>query len=552
MDVLDSATLQRLQTLELPQDISEETKASIFSPDSHVLTCCGHIRGGALGLELSLVSWDLQTGGVISVIRWQSRLRVLYGTSITYSEDGKMVGVYTYSDDQDISIWDVASGVFMHSHSLKGTPLVPDAIWTHGESLRFATANGTAITIWEVTLASDITPTQIETLPTPDGLDGGRWTVGGFLPVLCRLALCLLGKGRILVWDARDSRYLLERTDINPTTISFSSDGRFLACATWGPDVYLWKDSPDGYLLHGILASGTKYPRPLFAQSGESIFAFGGCIIQLWNANSITATPSSTLTQTPTEDLILEFSPDGMLAAVAMPRDNTAMVLNLESGVPRLTINAGMEVCGLGVIGNTVVVISRRKVIAWNLPVEDGDPDARVGPEDRAWAVDLCDETRSYLLVRASMSPDSRYIALIDMLYLYVHRTSTGELLGEPVRSMGMPRFSPDGHHIWCLNMSGGQQVYRVGDGQEGPLECLENEVDVEDPLQGSPWGSSPGYQVTDDWWILSPGGKRLLMLPPPWRSYANHRLWKGRFLALLHAGLSEPVILELDVNRDL
>ena len=41
-------------------------------------------------------------------------------------------------------------------------------------------------------------------------------------------------------------------------------------------------------------------------------------------------------------------------------------------------------------------------------------------------------------------------------------------------------------------------------------------------------------------------------MLPPPWQSYAMDRIWKGQFLALLHGGLSEPVILELDVNRDI
>ena len=43
-----------------------------------------------------------------------------------------------------------------------------------------------------------------------------------------------------------------------------------------------------------------------------------------------------------------------------------------------------------------------------------------------------------------------------------------------------------------------------------------------------------------------------LLQLPPPWQSCAVLRVWKGQFLALLHGRLSEPVILELDVNRNL
>jgi hypothetical protein len=61
------------------------------------------------------------------------------------------------------------------------------------------------------------------------------------------------------------------------------------------------------------------------------------------------------------------------------------------------------------------------------------------------------------------------------------------------------------------------------------------------------PWASSQGYQVTDDWWILNPDGKQLLMLPPPWQSDMVHQVWKGKYLALLHPGLLEPVILELE-----
>ena len=51
-----------------------------------------------------------------------------------------------------------------------------------------------------------------------------------------------------------------------------------------------------------------------------------------------------------------------------------------------------------------------------------------------------------------------------------------------------------------------------------------------------------------NDQWILSPDGKLLLMLPPPWQSSALQRVWKGQFLVLLHGRLSEPVILKLEV----
>jgi len=88
--------------------------------------------------------------------------------------------------------------------------------------------------------------------------------------------------------------------------------------------------------------------------------------------------------------------------------------------------------------------------------------------------------------------------------------------------------------------------VWRVG-GEQRVLERLEQTVDIEDPPEGYPWGSSRGYRVTNDWWILGPGRRRLLMLPPTWQSTVVQRVWRGRFVALIHRGLPEPVILELD-----
>ena len=71
VDVLDSTTLQRLQTVEFPQGISTESLVLIFSPDSRVLTYSGYsdTNPNPSDLELVVISWDLQTGGVASVIK---------------------------------------------------------------------------------------------------------------------------------------------------------------------------------------------------------------------------------------------------------------------------------------------------------------------------------------------------------------------------------------------------------------------------------------------------------------------------------------------------
>jgi len=556
IDVLDSVTLQRLQTLESPQDIFAECMALVFSPDSRILSSVSRWGGNLL-----VISWDLQTGGVASIVRWEGPGNYVVGMpSIAYSADGRMVGVFyrDFLDANTILISDVASGVCVDSHSINGGILLSNDILTYGGSLRFATADATTITIWEVGFTSGATPTEVETIPVPDGFEPivhphvdhddlkKRFR---FLPAPCRLART--SKAKVVVWDVRNSKCLLYHTDTGfSPKMTFSSDGRFFACSTYESDVYLWKESPNGYILHEILATSTDDPSPLLSPNGESIVMFGGRTIWSWRTKNFTAPPSSILTRR-TEDFILDFSPDGMLAVVARQRDDAVTVLNLRSGVPQLTIDASMEIYGLGAIEKTVVVIGDWNAITWDLSAGDSVPDARVGLEDSSRTINLRGRDQQYgNTVGASISSDSRYIALtteshlIDLLCIY--SISTGEDLGLGHTVGSIPRFSPDGCNVWCANDRGKVEMWRVGGGQK-VLERVERTVDIEHPPEGSPWRSSRGYRVTNDWWILGPDGKRLLMLPPPWQSDAVQRVWKGRFLALIHGGLPEPVILELD-----
>ena len=564
VDIVDSTTLQRLQTLEPPEGVTMTYKALAFSPDSRILTCssCDVPSTAASYGELYVVSWDLQTGGVLSVIELQMPAVIGQQVSgwakffITYSLNGEMVGIsssFINRSEYSTSIFvcNITSGVLMHSHQLKDRAAPPLNIWAHEESFRFATTGSMTITIWEVGFTPGTTPTEVETLPTPDD---STLTIFGFIPTPCRLALYNSEpQVKIMVWDARNSRYLLEPIDINsPLSASLSSDGRFFACSTYGFDVYLWKESPVGYRLHGILVSSVPLPSALLSQNGESIVTFSRGVIQLWRTKSSAILPSSILTESPrsAKDFIVEFSPGGMLAAVAKKEDNMVMVLDLKSGVPQLTINASIEIYGLGITGNTIVVIGNLKVIIWDLPAEDYASGAQVGLEDSSSTIQLCDPF--YRPDGASISPDSRHIAVCSPYVLQVYNGSTGGGLWKgPLSEWREPAFSPDGRNIWCVDRYGKAEVWRVGGEREG-LELLELTVDVEHPLEGYPWTSSCGYQVTKDWWILGPDGRRLLMLPPFWQSSAIKRKWKGKFLTLLHHGRSEPVILELEVNSDL
>ena len=551
VDVLDPATLQRLQILEFPQNIPTGHRRLIFSPDSRILTHLSHDRMRDSFLELFIVSWDLQTGGVASIV-WRRTTIWLHSEihSVTYSADGKMIGVLFLPhqhNDSSISIHDVTSGALVHSHSTGSANLLGH-IWTHEESLRFAILYSTTITIWEVGFTSGATPTKVEILPSPVNPDG-RLMASQIHPALSRLSS--VSSGRILVWDIRNSRKLLDcADDYFDSGMSFSSDGHFFASSTIGSKIYLWKESPAGYILCGILKLSIEFHALLLSRNGESIITFGSQVIQLSRTKGFTIPPPGGLTRYPKhiENFLVEFSPDGMSAAATVWGDKTVTVLNLTSGVSQLTLDAGMEVYGLGLDGNIVVVIGWRKVVAWNLPTEDQVPGARAGAESSSWTIDLS-ESPLGAMTSASISPDFRHIALSNADCLYVYDASSGEILWKESVGGRTNRFSPDGCHIWCANSRGNAEVWRVRGGRNE----LEPLVDIEDPPEGYPWASSCGHRVTDDWWILGPDGKRLLMLPPPWRSYDPMvRVWKGKCLALLHDELPEPVILELEVNHSL
>ena len=299
--------------------------------------------------------------------------------SITYSGCGTMFGVlYGRGDITTIITYNILSGTKLYSYPVHDPPL--GEIWIHGEHLQFATLQKETITIWEVGFISSHPAKVVESLPAPSNFDPLKEYL--FLPILFRLAFIL--ENAVLVWDAQHSKFLLNSTDIKkPRNMTFSSDGHFFACASDGPEIYLWKNSPTGYHLHQKLMSCAREHsvpcKPLLSPDGQSIVASIGSILQLWHTTDLTTSPISIHKQN-TEPFLVEFSPDESLAATAHLGDSMAVVLNLKSGVPLLNINTGMKIYGLRAAGSIVVVVCDGKIITWKLLIQDciSTPEANI------------------------------------------------------------------------------------------------------------------------------------------------------------------------------
>ena len=572
VDILDSTTLQRLQSL--GSGGLGSSPLLIFSPDSRRLTYCGcsahrdnpYAPYLVADEEVVVVTWDLQTGGIVSVIEWDKFEGRDRGSDesgddemggITYSANGKMVAILSplAFSKVVISIFDVVSGVYMHSidcPKLEGPHLY--YIWSYGESIKFATAESTGITIWEVSFALGATPMEVKTLP---GLKSVEEVVHfEFHPASHRAVFVY--SNQILVWDAEKSISLLHQADINPCTpMSFSSDGSFFAYTTSESGAYLWKVSPTGYLIHGKILPSCQDPRPLFSPNGQSIIIFGNHMVQLWQTSSFTAPPFNTSAQLPqkTEKFVLDFFQDRLLAVVARQRDNVVAVLDLKSGVPQLTIDTSIEIYGLGAIKNTIVALGCREAITWNLPKGNLHPGINLSVEDSNQTMSFDVYPMGFQgVTAASMSPNFQYIALIigdqrlnpGVGHLWVYNTFTEQHFASAETTLeGVPWFSPENNNIWCAIGGNRAEVWEIVGNHLEHATVLD---DIEEESWEGPWRSSDGYHVLDDGWILGLDEKRLFMLPPLWQSDAAQRMWSGQFLAFLHATLPEPVIIELEM----
>ena len=354
--------------------------------------CIGKIQ------ELFVISWDTRTGCIVSSIEHRGQKADINGTPlITYSTD-RMVGIlYQYHTSAVISIYDVILGVYLYNVP-QGVDKGPHGprfcnIWTHGESLRFATIEPTTISVWEVGLLANFTPMKVATFPIPEnmhhtgslGLKSLRTRVQ-FFPASYRLVLTRASESacQILVWRLGDPEPRFIGTDgrsIAPR-VTLSSDGRFLAYPGIEAEVYLWKESPTGYVLAAILPPSARYSDPLLSPNGESIIICDSSRIRLWctnafktNTTTATAAPSSSPSSSSvstqpqqTENFVLEFHSVRPLAAFARRKGSTVTILDLESGLPHMTVNAGVEVLDIRVVDDIVIVVNDGEVVIWELP----------------------------------------------------------------------------------------------------------------------------------------------------------------------------------------
>ena len=552
ISIVDAVTLKQLNTIEPPQ--GQRSRGLSFSPDSRLLT---QFSDG------KLTSWDLQTGVPVGAIPFVDEV-IFPGFSSAYSADGKVIAVAcnswvtTRSNDDTtftIATYNLHSRTPVYSYTVpKGRVMAP--IWTHGGYIRFATVEPGSIRMWEIPFNSMNTPEEVDSLLLPDEIRSLEDLL--FLPTPFRFAFTL--RKKVSVLDVQGSK-LLDFTARNELSeMSFSPDGRFFACST-RREVHVWKESPIGYELHqNLVLKETGAPSTIFfSQNGESIIMCRHSSVSLWPTGYPIVPPCDIPDWQPGNwgSFLPAFSQDETLVAVR-PEGNRVVILDLESGDSRLSIDAGMKIGCLGVTGSKVVVASCEKAVAWDIPARGSVLDSSADMDDDVHTTTFDDSARlpiplepfSFINTAKTISPDLNYVAIIKgtgslSCNLDIYDTWTGKRLTGCTTGarLSIPYFTPDRREIWSV----GDWVTRWTIMEEGEsrlikLEPLEWNAQ---PRRVLPWESPCGYKIADSGWVLSPTQKRLLWLPHYLRSDHRERVWQGRFLGFSHGEPPEIATLE-------
>ena len=561
IQILDAVTLDQLFTTS-PIPLQEGTKAlgsykfgsSLFSPNGSLFT---YYRKGYI------FGWDLQTGGLICSLHLDGITE--YPKSMTSSECGTIVGVlFTSIHASVIHICNIVTSANMASYSPKTQSV---HLWTHDKRLRFATLEGISITIWEAAFTFEKPPTMIESLSFSCDKS----------PRSCLFSPSLYNIFSTDAWayamDIRNSKYLFPPniTEFDLGWIqAISPDGCFFASIS---HLYytIWKQSTTGYtcIQKILLKEATErawFNLPRFSPDGKLLLV--QCqknAFQLWPIDVSATSFSDFSTQTAcqeTKDFILEFSSANTLAILTRTEHNVVTVLDLRDSSPRLIINVDAGVYAIRIVGSTAFVLSAGDIFAWGIPTESSgvNHSVRISNSISTSLKDLniLASLKGEKMWAASISPNSHYVAINtdlwhgnsfrDIQNLCLHDATTGNYLYPSVRGVRATWFTPDSSELWAIqdsgNIVGGWKIAK-----DGALHITKLDPDQFGDLpRGLPWLFTHGYKITEDGWILSSSGKRLLWLPHSWRLGKKEftMKWSGHYLALLDYTLSEPVILDL------
>ena len=532
-------------------------------------------------VKYGLVVWDTQTGVV------------------TTRPSTRSLGEVAFSGDQRTIALFCGSIILMYD-GLEGTALCEEVLplcwpgahqWVYEGSLRYAAISfDNAINIYELQFPiSAPLFSLVESFPIPS--HNARFS---FSPVSSHASFVTVKK--ILIIDVRDPRILLQIDTVELLYMPpghFSPDGLFFACGTYERDgVFVWKNTSTGYIPWSNLKLRSPFAGFSFSPASTSILSWGSGGIQLLHPEDCLGLPfpSSTMPHHRQGTHLVAYSAGGTHIATARQLDSWEVILDPLSGTPRQFIDTGVQIWDIGIVGNTVFVVDKDRIVGWHLEVGGeghGADGAGMMVVDETVAIGVCGE-------HLTLSRDCSRIAFADGKTVFLYDVKAREILDKCVVDMEVIdiRLSPNQHGIQVTmrslpprpSTSSSSSKHLTSSKHFGLPKRLTrskpvNECNFERP---SPWDyiyyfmelgitkdggfvndtprehlhstwpirrhlQSHGYRIGSGFgWVEDSRGNKLLWLPPSWRTLDGLDLkWDGNFLALLGGHNPVPIIIE-------
>ena len=509
VEIWDSLTAELLSTLQ-PDGPTPRLKGThAYSPDGLSLACASND---------AIIIWDIQTGGAAKEIH----LGASYDVFLVWSLDGGTICAMDWDWEGSYTVrrFNVVLGT--EQSSITSCSRFQPHVWAHGKSFRVMTTRrrtdicraDCTIDIFEVGPAL----TKIESFDVQLGENDqdigweADWWIESFSPTTYRISLLGLSQARLLVLDIRDSGRLLDEPQKFDPRCCFSPDGGFFA-AYQISTVHIWKYDGSSYVAWRKLPIPGDSHSLLFSPTSSSVLGALWDIIKVWHLDDLSVPPASHGKQ------LGVFSRSGAYLVTTSNRGNTITITDVLSRTPLQLIHTGIEICGLELTGNVLLVVGSEVAVAWLLTEEGlvngvfGDRVA--GPGDSIWTVPA---SPFWLFL---FEGETAVIRSGDARHVY--NTRTGETLE-------LAPTTPD----------------------RGKYRLLVDVLIAQSHLYGGSMGSTP---LRDGWdplrnmtkgWVKDRGGRHLLWLPVEWRDRKMEWFSDVAIIQFRHRHIGKTVTVKL------
>ena len=524
VEIRNQQTLELLTVLQVPEITSHLplpratrllTGPLAYSPDGRSLACTSNF---------TIVTWDIQTGGVAKEIKHSANI-----TSLVWSSDGETIAVLDNSTSiilPCVRTYDVFSGANVSTTSLQSvdTP----RLWAYQRSFRVMTTRREASADSHATVEIfDIGPalTKVDSFSVGGSrgykLMNVNWVYGSaissFFPATCRVSISAPYLLRIS--ERQNSNYLLQETG-SFSSPCFSPRGSFFA-ASKENGVIIWEDTRGRYTLWREFRCQSRSNSLQFSPNTSSIVGHSGNILQVWRLDDLSATPRTRRQQ------YAGISRSGNHIATANKLETTVTFINIHSRTPSQFIDTCVGIEGLVLTGNVLLVVGSGRVVAWPL-TEDGLVDGvfgngRASQSDSIWTVSL-PQWRSELwnfLVEGRVG-----VIRPDGNALFIYDTDTGEILD-------LAHVPPAFSNPWC----------HLSD-----VLCGQNHLQHHD-LPHSSTSTEGGWQTSRttlrEGWVKDSEGRHRLWVPVEWRASWDLADWRHDIATQFSILGGKPVIIK-------